>query len=110
MTDRGSGAEGGEDSPILIALHEARLQRMDIPVSFDRKELDQILRLYGRMVAANEWRDYAIDHLADRAVFSVFRRTSETPLFQIVKNPEAGAQAGRLFGDRGKWPDPQARP
>jgi hypothetical protein len=45
MTDRGSGAEGGEDSPILIALHEARLQRMDIPVSFDRKELDQILRL-----------------------------------------------------------------
>src|SRR5215207_169733 len=46
MTDRGSGAEGGEDSPILIALHEARLQRLDIPVSFDRKELDQILRLY----------------------------------------------------------------
>ena len=39
------------------------------------------------MVAANEWRDYAIDHLADRAVFSVFRRTSETPLFQIVKDP-----------------------
>ena len=60
---------------------------MDIPVAFDRRELDQILRLYGRMVAANEWRDYAIDHLADRAVFSVFRRTSETPLFQIVKDP-----------------------
>ncbi len=37
------------------------------------------------MVAANEWRDYAIDHLADRAVFSVFRRTSEVPLFQIVR-------------------------
>ena len=94
MTDRGSGAEGGEDSPILIALHEARLQRMDIPVSFDRKELDQILRLYGRMVAANEWRDYAIDHLADRAVFSVFRRTSETPLFQIVKNPRLARKQG----------------
>ncbi|MFN3497258.1 MAG: DUF2794 domain-containing protein, partial [Pannonibacter indicus] len=57
-------------------------------VAFDRRELDQILRIYGRMVAANEWRDYAIDHLQDRAVFSVFRRTSEVPLFQIVKNPK----------------------
>ena len=46
------------------------------------------------MVAANEWRDYAIDHLSDRAVFSVFRRTSETPLFQIVKNPELSRKQG----------------
>ena len=75
-----------------------------MPVTFDRRELDQILRLYGRMVAANEWRDYAIDHLADRAVFSVFRRASETPLFQIVKDPETGAQAGRLLRGRGDRP------
>ena len=46
------------------------------------------------MVAANEWRDYAIDHLADRAVFSVFRRTSETPLFRIVKNPALARRQG----------------
>jgi hypothetical protein len=94
MTDRGTGAEDGDDSSILIALHEARLQRMDIPVTFDRRELNQILRLYGRMVAANEWRDYAIDHLADRAVFSVFRRASETPLFRIVKNPALARKQG----------------
>jgi hypothetical protein len=46
------------------------------------------------MVAANEWRDYAIDHLADRAVFSVFRRASETPLLQIVKNPRLARKQG----------------
>src|SRR3954449_1058879 len=94
MTDRSTGMEGGEDSSILVPLYEARRQRMDIPVGFERNELDQILRLYGRMVAANEWRDYAIDHLADRAVFSVFRRTSETPLFQIVKNPRLARKQG----------------
>jgi hypothetical protein len=67
---------------------------MDVPVRFDRRELDEILRLYGRMVAANEWRDYAIDNLADRAVFSVYRRTSETPLFQIVKSPKLARKQG----------------
>lgn len=94
MMDRASGTEGGDDSAILIPLHEARRDRLDLPVTFQRRELDQILRLYGRMVAANEWRDYAIDHLADRAVFSVFRRTSETPLFQIVKNPRLARKQG----------------
>jgi hypothetical protein len=94
MTDRGGGAEGGEESATLIPFHEARQARLELPVTFDRRELDQILRLYGRMVAANEWRDYAIDHLADRAVFSVFRRTSETPLFQIVKTPRLARKQG----------------
>lgn len=65
-----------------------------MPVRFDRRELDEILRLYGRMVAANEWRDYAIDHLSDRAVFSVFRRTSEQPLYQIVKSPSLARRQG----------------
>jgi hypothetical protein len=46
------------------------------------------------MVAANEWRDYAIDHLSDQAVFSVFRRTSETPLFRIVKDPSLARKQG----------------
>ena len=94
MTDHGVGTEGGDDSSILVALYEARLKRMDIPVDFDRKELNQILQLYGRMVAANEWRDYAIDSLSDRAVFSVFRRTSETPLFRIIKNPKLARKQG----------------
>jgi hypothetical protein len=56
-------------------------------VRFDRLELAQILRVYGRMVSAGEWRDYAIDFLTERAVFSVFRHASETPLFTIEKQP-----------------------
>lgn len=97
MSDRGYGAEDGDGSAILIPLHEARRQRLDLPVTFERRELDLILRLYGRMVAAGEWRDYAIDHLSDRAVFSVFRRTSEVPLYQIVKNPKLARRQG-AFG------------
>ncbi|MDQ6437048.1 DUF2794 domain-containing protein [Mesorhizobium sp. LHD-90] len=93
MTDR-SGWEGGDESAILIPLHAARRERLDIPVSFDRRELDQILRLYGRMVAANEWRDYAIDHLHERAVFSVYRRALDVPLFQIVKDPRLARKQG----------------
>src|SRR5512141_78033 len=54
-------------------------------VTFSRRELRRILDLYGRKVAAGEWRDYAIDFLKDRAVFSVFRRTSEVPLYRIEK-------------------------
>ena len=92
--DRSTGTEGGDDSAILIPLNEARRDRQNLPVAFDRRELDQILRLYGRMVAANEWRDYAIDHLSDRAIFSVYRRYSETPLFQIVKNPALARKQG----------------
>jgi hypothetical protein len=94
MTNYSEGTEGGDDSSILVALCEARLKRMEAPVRFDRKELDQILRLYGRMVAANEWRDYAIDSLPERAVFSVFRRTSETPLFRIIKDPKLARKQG----------------
>ncbi|NDV87487.1 DUF2794 domain-containing protein [Aurantimonas aggregata] len=63
-------------------------------VSFDRAELSQILRIYGRMVSAGEWRDYAIDMLKDRAVFSVFRRTSEMPLYRIEKNPKLARKQG----------------
>ncbi|RWE36855.1 MAG: DUF2794 domain-containing protein [Mesorhizobium sp.] len=94
MTDDGGGMGDGDASAILIPLYEARRERLDQPVRFDRRELDLILRLYGRMVAANEWRDYAIDHLTDRAVFSVFRRASEVPLFQIVKDPKLARKQG----------------
>jgi hypothetical protein len=63
-------------------------------VTFDRRELDRILGLYGRMVAAGEWRDYAIDFLKDRAVFSVFRRSSEVPIYRIEKNPRLARRQG----------------
>lgn len=63
-------------------------------VSFDRRELSEILRIYGRMVAAGEWRDYAIDTLKDRAVFSIFRRTSEMPLFRVEKDPRLACRQG----------------
>jgi hypothetical protein len=63
-------------------------------VTFNRRELNRILDLYGRMVAAGEWRDYAIDFLKDRAVFSVFRRSSEVPLYRIEKNPKLEQRQG----------------
>jgi hypothetical protein len=63
-------------------------------VSFDHHELRQIMNLYGRMVALGEWRDYAIDFLRDKAVFSIFRRTSEMPLYRIVKNPALARRQG----------------
>lgn len=61
---------------------------------FNRRELDQILRVYGRKVADGEWRDYAIDQRRDEAVFSVFRRSSETPLYRIVKQPKLARKQG----------------
>ncbi|MCW4115438.1 DUF2794 domain-containing protein [Aurantimonas sp. MSK8Z-1] len=63
-------------------------------VSFDRRELSEILKVYGRMVAAGEWRDYAIDTLRERAVFSIFRRSSEMPLFRVEKNPKLARRQG----------------
>jgi Protein of unknown function (DUF2794) len=63
-------------------------------VTFDRRELDRIFGLYGRMVAAGEWRDYAIDFLKERAVFSVFRRTAEVPIYRIEKNPRLARRQG----------------
>jgi hypothetical protein len=63
-------------------------------VTFNRLELNRILNLYGRMVAAGEWRDYAIDFLKDRAVFSIFRRSSEMPLYRIEKDPRLARKQG----------------
>lgn len=63
-------------------------------VSWNRQELTTILSVYGRKVAAAEWRDYAIDALKDRAVFSVFRHSSEVPLFRIEKQPKLSRKQG----------------
>ena len=63
-------------------------------VTFDRRELGAILRLYGQMVAAGEWRDYGLSFLREAAVFSVFRRTAEFPLNRIEKRPKLRARQG----------------
>lgn len=63
-------------------------------ISFDRRELSQILNVYGRKVASGEWRDYAIDTLKEKAVFSVFRRSSEMPLYRIEKTPRLARRQG----------------
>jgi len=62
---------------------------------FDRLELKRILSTYGRMVIAGEWRDYAIDFRDDVAVFSVFRRSSEIPLYSIEKRPRLKDRQGQ---------------
>lgn len=75
---------GAAPGPAVVPAH----------VTFDRRELDRILNLYGRMVARGAWRDYAIDFLKDRAVFSVFRRASEVPIYRIEKNPRLARRQG----------------
>lgn len=63
-------------------------------VAFHRTELSLILSLYGQMVAAGEWRDYGISSLRDVAVFSIFRRTAENPLYRIEKRPKLRGKQG----------------
>ena len=63
-------------------------------VAFDRHELREIFNLYGRMVASGEWRDYAMDFGKEKAVFSVYRRSNEHPLYRIEKNPKLARKQG----------------
>ncbi len=70
-------------SATLVAFPQGRTT----PVAFDRRELGTILNLYGRHVAAGEWRDYAMDFGGDAASFAVFRHSAEQPLYRIVKTP-----------------------
>jgi hypothetical protein len=76
--------ESSDGRARLIALAVAS---RSAPISFNRQELNEILEVYGRKVADGEWRDYAIDQSGERAVFSIFRRTSELPVYRIVKHP-----------------------
>lgn len=78
--------------------------RLPEQVSFHRTELSLILSLYGRMVAAGEWRDYGISTLRDVAVFSVFRRTAEFPLYRIEKRPKLRNRQGQyaVIGTEGQ--------
>lgn len=73
-------------------------------VGFDRKELQRILDLYGRMVAAGKWRDYAMDFEKHAASFAAFRRTAERPQARIEKRPSLRNKQGMwtLFGEHGQ--------
>ena len=66
-------------------------------VTFDRKELTTILNLYGRKVADGEWRDYAIDFLRERALFSIYKRSSERPIYVVEKNPKLRHKQGQYM-------------
>jgi len=63
-------------------------------IAFDRAELRVLFNLYGRMVAAGEWRDYALDFRRDKAVFSIYRRSSEMPLYRVEKDPKLARRQG----------------
>ena len=64
------------------------------PVTFKRKELAMILKIYGQMVASGKWRDYGISSIRGQAIFSIFRRTTEHPIYMIIKNPEMNRKQG----------------
>ena len=94
------GPNGNRDTSAAIhpfpdRTHSASHQgKAKLVVSFDRVELREILNLYGRRVAEGEWRDYAISFSETKAVFSVYRRTSEVPLYRIEKDPSLARRQG----------------
>ncbi|MEH6757770.1 MAG: DUF2794 domain-containing protein [Parasphingorhabdus sp.] len=75
-----------------------------VQVGFERKEMEHILNLYGRMVAAGHWRDYAMDMGKDAAIFAAFRRASERPQMRIEKRPADRNKQGMwtLHGEHGQ--------
>ena len=81
-----------------------RLVQAPEQVTFDRRELTQIMGVYGRMVAAGEWRDYALSFLREVAVFAAFRRATEYPLYRIEKRPKLRMRQGQyaLVGAEGQ--------
>lgn len=85
------GAEAGRADTVV--LHPLARPAPAV-ISFDRRELQAILNLYGRKVADGEWRDYAIDFSPHKAVFSIYRRSSETPLYRIEKDPKLARRQG----------------
>lgn len=94
----GPNAGGGDSS--VIAFPNRPLSQ----VGFARDELQRIMDLYGRMVAAGEWRDYAMDFTKDFAVFDAFKRTAENPQTRLEKRPALRNRQGMwtLFGEHGQ--------
>jgi hypothetical protein len=86
------------DKPNTLALvhsNAASINAAIAMVAFDRRELATILNVYGRKVSAGEWRDYAMDFLRDRAMFSIYARVSERPLYIIEKLPKLRNRQGQ---------------
>lgn len=73
---------------IRLSDYRNRTKRGNSKVFFNRAELSQLLGLYSEFVARGDWRDYAIDHLPDAAMFSIFRHAHESPLLTVVKSPD----------------------
>lgn len=97
QTDYQPGPSAGKSihEPATQVLHSNTSMRpAQRQVTFNRRELNEILRVYGFRVAAGEWRDYAIDHLKDRAIFSIFRKSGEVALFRIEKDPKLANKQG----------------
>ncbi|MDB5562010.1 MAG: hypothetical protein JWN11_1428 [Hyphomicrobiales bacterium] len=87
-------------SPNLVHANDAPAGgggRQQPQVGFDRKELQTILNVYGRKVAEGEWRDYALDFLKDRALFSIYRHHSERPIYVVEKNPKLANKQGQYL-------------
>ncbi|MFG1290732.1 DUF2794 domain-containing protein [Xanthobacter versatilis] len=90
----------GDVEPIILSrrgaasVQPAASSPAPLKITFDRRELDRILDLYGRMVAQGEWRDYAIDFTRDKAVFAIFRRAMDMPLYRIEKDPRLARRQG----------------
>jgi Protein of unknown function (DUF2794) len=78
----------------IIPFAAAATRNAAMPVMFDRKELNLIFNIYGLMVGAGEWKDYGLESLGDCAVFSVFRRFGEYPLYRIEKHPKLARKQG----------------
>jgi Protein of unknown function (DUF2794) len=89
---------GGE----IVELALARRQKTALPVTFHRTELNALLNIYSMMVGAGEWRDYALSHLTDRAVFSIYKRAHEAPLFRVEKVPGTKQGAFAVHGADGR--------
>lgn len=91
MNDNGDQSEPEQN---VIAFNQIASKNQTMPVMFDRAELNLIFKIYGQMVGAGEWKDYGLDSLNDCAVFSVFRRFGEYPLYRIEKHPKLSRKQG----------------
>jgi hypothetical protein len=80
----------------VIPLHKQKKSTTPSQIAFTRQELNLILSVYGQMVSKGEWKDYALDFLKDKAVFSIFRRATEHPLYRIEKIPALRNKQGQF--------------